>query len=234
MATSPPPWSPPCSGQLRPNQGAPWCSNDSACDGASARLRRFVDLVPDHACACVTPTVADGSVAISVDLGFLANPRCSPPSLVMCVAWHGPSRGLAPPWLACAIVPPLLPPPSSPGNPLCSFYLLYSTYSFSICAYGSTAYAAAVLPCCSAAVLACLCCDVVLLRMLSSILSLLMLILRLLALCAVLNLCVHVYMLCNCLLALVYMLIGFVHMPTGLFICLLVDSYAHWLVIGLG
>jgi hypothetical protein len=46
-------------------------------------------LVLDSSSVCVTLAVADGFVAISVDLGFLANPGCSPPSLVLRVAWHG-------------------------------------------------------------------------------------------------------------------------------------------------
>jgi hypothetical protein len=63
-------------------------SNDSERDGASVRPCKSIDFVLDYACACVTPAVADGFVAISVDLRFLANPRCSPPSLVVCVALH--------------------------------------------------------------------------------------------------------------------------------------------------
>jgi hypothetical protein len=66
--------------------------------------------------------------------------------------------------------------------------------------------------------------------MLFSTLSLLMPFLYILAYCAVLHLCVHVYVLCNCLLVLVHMPTGLVHMLIGWFICLLVGSYAHWLV----
>jgi hypothetical protein len=81
---------------------------NAARDGASARPSGFVYLVLVCARACAVLADADGSVAISVDLLFLATPGCSPPSLVMCVAWHGPGRGLAPPWLACATVSPCM------------------------------------------------------------------------------------------------------------------------------
>jgi hypothetical protein len=65
-------------------------------------------------------------------LRFLTVPGGSPPSLVRCVAWHGPGRGLAPSWLACAAIAAA---PPSPGNPYCFFYLLFSIYTFSIYAY---------------------------------------------------------------------------------------------------
>jgi hypothetical protein len=77
-------------------------------DNASARPSSFVDLVLDRACAVLVDT--NGSVAISVDLCFLAVIGGSPPSLVVCVAWHGPGHGLAPLWLAHATVSPLVSP----------------------------------------------------------------------------------------------------------------------------
>jgi hypothetical protein len=133
VATESPPWSPPCSGRLRPNQGTLWCSNDSTRDGASARPRRFVDLVLDRAHACAMLADVDGSVAISVDLLFLATPGCSPPSLVMCVAWHGPGRGLAPPWLACATVLPWPPLPLHQVTLLLWLHLLLLLLLLDLC-----------------------------------------------------------------------------------------------------
>jgi hypothetical protein len=65
----------------------------------------------------------------------------------------------------------------------------------------------------------------VLLRMLLSILSLLMQFLCLLAYCAMLNLCVHDSVLCNCLY--VYLLAPMLNV---LLICLLAHSYAYWLI----
>jgi hypothetical protein len=61
-----------------------------------------------------------------------------------------------------------------------------------------------------------MCCDVVLLRMLYSILCLLMPFICLLTLCAVLNPLIHAYMLCKWSLVLVYMSIGLVHMLIAL------------------
>jgi hypothetical protein len=43
------------------------------------------------------------------------------------VAWHRPSRGLAPPWLACATAPPWTPPWTR--QVLCILLLLLSTPS---------------------------------------------------------------------------------------------------------
>jgi hypothetical protein len=146
----------------------------------------------------VTPAVADGFVTIPVDLGFLANPGYSPPSLVLRVAWHG----LAAVWrrhgwpchhVALAVAR------SSPGNPFSFGYLLFSFYFISICAYCTPAYAAAMPSCCLA------CYADVLLCMPCSTLSLMVLFLCLLAHCDVLIICVHVYIMCNFLLVLVHM-----------------------------
>jgi hypothetical protein len=51
-----------------------------------SRPSGFVDLVLICACACAVLADTDGSVVISTDLGFLAVPGGSPPSLVRCVA----------------------------------------------------------------------------------------------------------------------------------------------------
>jgi hypothetical protein len=70
---------------------------DAARDDASVSPSGFVDFILVCARACAVLADADESVAISADMRFLAVPGGSPPSLVRCVVWHGPGRGLAPP-----------------------------------------------------------------------------------------------------------------------------------------
>jgi hypothetical protein len=85
---------------LRPSPTEPRSAvvlTDAARDGVSARPSGVVDLILVCACACGVLADADRSVAISADLRFLVVPGGSPPSLVRCVAQHGPGRGLAPP-----------------------------------------------------------------------------------------------------------------------------------------
>jgi hypothetical protein len=226
-ATASPPWSPLCSGQLRPNQGPPWCSNDSPRDGTSAHPCRSVDFVPVCSCAYAMLADADGSATISADLLFLAIPGCSPPSLVPCVRL---GTGLA-------AVRRRHGRPVPPCRHCCRLLrhqvLLYASPSFSNLPISARSMPGALLRtllrCCCVTLLlfllACvvLCCDV-----LCCAVAHLCSILCLLTLCDVLNPLIHAYMLCKWSLVLVYMPNnGLVHMLAGLFLGLLVDSYAH-------